>query len=311
VSQSAAPIRTASIAAFVLLALIWGSTWLVIKGQIGLIPAAWSVTWRFALAAPAMFVLAALRKEKLLISPEGMWLAALIGVFQFSANFQFVYQAEKYLTSGLVAVIFALLLVPNTLLAWIFVGASINRRFLAGSAVALGGIGLLLLHEYRAVALGGSVLLGIGLTAGAIFSVSISNVSQASQIARRQPMVPFVAWSMLSGAVANFVFAWTVSGPPALDTSPAALAGIAYLAIAGSVVTFPLYFALIRDWGPGKAAYNSVAVPVVAMALSTVFEGYQWSILAIGGALLAMVGLLIALGGRNSQPASSAASPSR
>ena len=83
------------------------------------------------------------------------------------------------------------------------------------------------------------------------------------------------------------------------DPRPQYLLGIGYLAIMGSVVTFPLYFALIRDWGPGKAAYNSVAVPVVAMSLSTLFEGYRWSLLAGSGAVLAMFGLLIALSGRN------------
>ena len=82
------------------------------------------------------------------------------------------------------------------------------------------------------------------------------------------------------------------------DPRPSYLGGIVYLALAGSVVTFPLYFQLIRDWGAGRAAYNGVAVPVVAMALSTLFEGYRWGALAIGGAVLAMAGLLIALSGR-------------
>ena len=94
------------------------------------------------------------------------------------------------------------------------------------------------------------------------------------------------------------MFAWITAGPPVIDTSPRQLAGVFYLAVVGSVLTFPLYFMLIRDWGPGKAAYNGVAVPVVAMALSTLFEGYRWSALAAGGAVLAMVGLLIALSGR-------------
>jgi drug/metabolite transporter (DMT)-like permease len=74
--------------------------------------------------------------------------------------------------------------------------------------------------------------------------------------------------------------------------------GVAYLGLAGSVVTFPLYFSLIRWMGPGRAAYNGVAVPVVAMALSTVFEGYRWSGPAAMGAALAMGGLVIALSGR-------------
>ena len=140
----------------------------------------------------------------------------------------------------------------------------------------------------------------------ALLCASASNVLLATNLAKRQSMVPFLAWSMLWGALGNALIAGIVNGAPVFDPRPAYLAGIAYLAIIGSVVTFPLYTGLIRDWGPGKAAYNGVAVPVVAMGLSTLFEGYRWSVLAIAGALLAMTGLLIALSGRKQ-----AAKPSR
>ena len=269
--MSAAPqtSQARAIAAFILITLIWGSTWLVIKDQISAVPPAWAVTWRFALAALGMFALALVRRERLLLSREGMLLAAPMGLFQFFANFQFVYQAEHFITSGLVAVLFALLMVPNALLARVFVKAEVSGRFIAGSAVALVGIALLLLHEYRAAPAGGAaVLTGIVLTCGAILSASIANVMQATERARRQSVVVLIGWAMVFGTIADGVFAWVVAGPPVFDASPRQLAGLAYLAIVGSVVTFPLYFALIRDWGPGKAAYNSVAVPVVAMALS-------------------------------------------
>lgn len=299
IPASAPASQARAIAAFILITLIWGSTWLVIKDQISAVPPAWAVTWRFALAALGMFLLAAVRRERLLLSREGMLLALPMGLFQFFANFQFVYQAEHFITSGLVAVLFALLMVPNALLARVFVKAEVSGRFIAGSAVALVGIALLLLHEYRAAPAGGAaVLTGIVLTCGAILSASIANVMQATERARRQSVVVLIGWAMVFGTIADALYAWLTAGPPVFDASPRQLAGLAYLAIVGSVVTFPLYFALIRDWGPGKAAYNSVAVPVVAMALSTVFEGYQWTLLAAGGAVLAMIGLLIALSGR-------------
>ncbi len=284
-----------SIAAFTLVALIWGSTWLVIKDQIAAVPPAWTVTWRFLVAGLGMFALAAIRREKLALPPRALAFAALVGVFQFAGNFQFVYRAEHYLTSGLVAVLFALLLVPNALFGRVFVGTEVGKRFLAGSAVALGGIALLLLHEYRVAPPGSGVPLGIVLTVCGILCASTANVLLATSRARENPIVPTIAWAMTFGTLADAAFAWATSGAPVLDPRPAYLAGIAYLAIVGSVVTFPIYFALIRDWGPGKAAYNGVAVPVVAMALSTLFEGYHWTVLAVAGAMLAMAGLLIAL----------------
>ena len=295
---SAGRSQARNIAAFVLLTLIWGSTWLVIKDQISAVPVGWTVTWRFALAALGIFALALVRRERLMLTRPALGLAAVTGLFQFAGNFQLVYRSEHYLTSGLVAVLFALLLVPNALFARIFVGTLVTRRFIGGSVVALAGIALLFVHEYRVTPASSSVLTGIVFVTLALLCASVSNVLLATDLAKRQAMIPFLAWSMLAGTLANALIAWTISGAPQLDPRPAYLLGIAYLAIIGSVVTFPLYTMLIRAWGPGKAAYNGVAVPVVAMGLSTLFEGYRWSGLAIAGAVLAMAGLIVALGGR-------------
>ena len=296
--SEASAARTRGIIAFVVTSLVWGSTWLVIKGQLGSVPPAWSVTWRFALACLGMFVLAALRRERLVLGRRGLALAAVVGFFQFFANFQLVYQAERFLTSGLVAVMFTLLIVPNALFARLFIGASISRRFLLGSAIAIAGIALLLLHEYRIAPASGSVLLGLVLVTGAILSASVANVMQASEAARRESILVLLAWAMLAGSAADAVYAWITTGPPVIDLSPPYLVGVAYLGLIGTVLTFPLYSLLLREWGPGRAAYNGVLIPVVAMALSTLFEGYHWTALALGGALLVVTGLLVALGGR-------------
>ena len=100
-------------AAFLLVSVIWGGTWLVIRDQIASVPASWSISYRFIVAALGMFALAAIRRERLSLAPGGMRWACLLGLFQFTLNFAFVYNAESYITSGLVAVMFALLVVPN------------------------------------------------------------------------------------------------------------------------------------------------------------------------------------------------------
>ena len=296
--MSGATITPRSIAAFVLLALVWGSTWLVIKDQISAVPAAWSVVWRFMLAAAAMLVFALLKGDRLRLTAREQAVAVAMGLFQFSLNFQLIYRSEHYLTSGLVAVVFALMILPNAVLARIVLGNRMSAQFAAGSAIALAGIGLLILHEYRIAPVSDGVTTGVMLVICAILSVSVGNLLQATETARGVPVVPLMGWGMLWGVLASALYASESVGVPVLDPRPEYLAGVAYLGLVGSALTFPLYSQLIRDWGPGPAAYNGVAVPVVAMALSTLFEGYDWSVLAGGGAMLAMVGMLIALSGR-------------
>jgi len=294
------PLRGRALAAFVLVALIWGSTWLVIRDQVQgvAIPASWTLTWRFVVAALAAFPLALLRREGVMLDRGGWAVAVALGFTQFFANYQFVYRAEEYLASGLVAVIYALLMLPNALLARLVLGTRVTRRFLAGSAVALAGIGLLMAREYAAAPLGAHVLLGAGLTVAGMLCAAVANVAQATAVGRRQPMMALVAWAMLIGAGIDAAFAYATCGPPVLGATPRYWLGVGYLGVIGSVVAFPLYFALIRQMGAGRAAYNGVAVPVVAMALSTLFEGYRWTGLAVAGSVLAMAGLLVALGGR-------------
>ncbi len=283
---------------FLVVALIWGSTWYVITGQIDQVPPSWSVTYRFALATPAMFALALVMRQGWRLTGGGHALALLIGATQFCGNFNFVYRAELHLTSGVVAVMFGMLMVPNAMLARVWLGQHVTPRFLWGSAVAIAGIALLLIHEARVAPLEGNVLLGVALTIGGILSASIANVAQANKTGRAQPMVTLLAFAMLYGTGFDAVLAWITAGPPVLPTSPAYWAGTAWLALAGSVVTFPLYYGIVREIGPGRAAYNGVLVIVIAMLISTMIEGYQWSALAIGGAVLGTLGMIVALRAR-------------
>ncbi len=281
---------------FVIVSLIWGSTWLVIRDQISSVPPSWSVTYRFAVAGIAMFALALIQRRALGLSLRAHGFAALIGIFQFGANFNFVYRAEAYLTSGLVAVLFALLIVPNVLLSRLFLGTRSSWQFLLGAAVALIGVALMLVHEARATdGDAGFVLVGLALTFGGIMGASVSNVMQATPFAKMQDIIVLIAWALLWGTLFNAAFAFVTAGPPVIEMRTGYIGGILYLGILGTVLTFPLYFGIIREVGAGPAAWSSVLIPVIAMALSTLFEGYQWAMLPAIGAALVIAGLVIAL----------------
>ena len=284
---------------FIIFTAIWGSTWIVIRDQLGVVPAQWSVAYRFAIAAVAMALVARWKGHSLKLDRGGMIAAAFVGVMQFCVNFNAVYLAEHFITSGLVATVFALLLIPNSLLAWGFLGQKPTRSFFWAALVATAGIGLLFLHEVRAAPLRGSdIAIGLGLTIVALLGASAANVYQAGREARRHPLFALLAWAMAIGAVVNVAFAFAVAGPPVFDPRPGYWLGVVYLALAASVLCFSLYIPVVRKIGPGKAAYSSVIVPVIAMALSTAFEDYRWTPLSIGGAVLALGGMVLALAGR-------------
>lgn len=280
---------------FMLTGTIWGSTWFVITGQISDMPAAWGVFYRFMLATPALFALAVVMGQRLRLNRPEHLLALGVGIAQFSGNFLFVYNAESHITSGIVAVMFALLMVPNAVFAKVFIGEKVQPGFVGGSLVAIAGVAMLLVHEWREAPLDGNVGLGIALAIGGMLAASIANVVQANPTGRGVPMVSFLAWAMLYGTLFDLGFALLTAGPPAVPQAWQFWAGTAYLALIGSVVTFPLHYNLVRQIGAGKTAYNAIVTVCVAMLLSTLFEGYRWTMLTAGGAALALLGMGLAL----------------
>ena len=287
--------------AFILSTLIWSSTWIVIKDQLGTnpetaVPPAWSVTYRFALASLTMFALAMVRRYPIALDRRTHLLAALLGLLQFFINYNSVYAAEIYVTSGLVAVVFALLPAPNAILAFLVFGRRTSRAFVAGSILAFVGVGLLFLQELRvSEAAPAAVALGILFSLAAVLAASAANVMQLSSALRARPIVPLLGWAMLYGALLDGVYALAFAGPPVVESRLGYWIGLFYLGIVASAVAFALYYRVIRAVGPAQAAYSSVLIPILAMAISTVAEGYRWSALAVGGGVLALAGMAIAL----------------
>lgn len=291
--------RVAVLVPFFLVTLVWGSTWIVIRDQIAVVPVSWSVSYRFLTAGVTMLGWALVRGDGLQLDAKGLRFAALLGLAQFVLNFNLVYRAEGHITSGVVAVVYALLLVPNAILARVFLGQRMGRQLLVGSAIAVAGMALLFVHEMRLNPHGaGEATLGIGLAMVGVLCASAANIMQATETSKRYPMSTMLGWAMLIGGLLDGAFALAVSGAPVFEWRLGYAAGILYLGVIGSALTFSLYFALIREIGPAKAAYTGVVIPVIAMVFSTVFEGYRWSLLAAAGAVLAMIGLVVALRAR-------------
>ena len=284
---------------FIVATIIWGTTWIVIRDQLGPVPPTWSIVYRFAAGALAMFIYAALTKSPFRIGRQGHVFAVIFGFAQFVLNFNFVYRAEAFITSGLVAVLFAMLLVPNALLGRVFLKQPLSGRFLLGSLVAVIGVGMLIAQEIRAdTASTSATLLGVVFTLLGVLSASVANIMQGTARGKALPMASTLAWGMLWGTGMNAVFAFALTGAPVMEWTPTYIGGVIYLGVFASAVAFTCYFSVIRDVGPARAAYSSVLTPILAMIISTVVEDYRWSWLAGAGGVVALAGLLIALSAR-------------
>jgi drug/metabolite transporter (DMT)-like permease len=155
---------------------------------------------------------------------------------------------------------------------------------------------LLFVHEVRQhPAHSSEVTAGITLTLVGMLGAAIANVWQARPEIRRFALFPLLAWSMAAGALIDGLIALAMTGPPIFDPRPSYWLGVLYLSLFASVLTFSLYYPVVRKIGPAKASYSSVIVPIIAMGFSTALENYQWTSLTVAGALLALGGMAAAL----------------
>ena len=275
--------------------LIWASTWHVILYQLASpVPVLNSVAWRFALAALMLVGLARWRGESLGLPASAHLLMAATGIVQYSGNYWSVYEAERHIPSGLVAVLFSLMVFGNALSGRLFFGQSVTRRFLLASSGGVLGVVLIFWPEIAATGARPTAALGLGLGLLAVLCACIGNVLTLTLTRRQLPLVPILAWSMGYGSL--FLLALSLGSGAGLqfDTRPAYLLSLLYLAVFGSVVAFVLYFKLAQAQGPARAALTGVVIPVIALLISAVFEGWRPTAMSLAGMGLSLVSLYFA-----------------
>jgi drug/metabolite transporter (DMT)-like permease len=253
-------------------------------GSATAVPPVWSVTYRFLIAGVADVRARPVRRSP--IASDRRTICS-----RPARPLQFVHQLQLRSTPralrhlGLVAVVFALLPSPTRLLALFVFGRRTSRRLRAGSALALVGVAIALPQEIRvSEAAPEAVALGIFFSLVAVLGASAANVMQLSEALRVRPIVPLLGWAMLYGALFDGAYALAFAGPPAFESRIAYWIGLFYLGTVASGVAFALYYRVIRAVGPAQRAYSSVLIPILAMAISTMVEGYRWSMLAAGAA---------------------------
>jgi drug/metabolite transporter (DMT)-like permease len=276
-----------------LVVLIWGTTWIALKWQLGVVPIALSIGYRFALAALVLFVLLAWKRQ--LVRPRGtaVWLVAAQGVCLFCLNFVCFLNASATLPSGLVAVVFSTSTLWNALLARVLLRRKIAPQVIGGGALGLGGLLLLFWPQIAGHAGDAATLVGLAWALGGTLCFSSGNLLSSALQTRGLAPAQTNAWGMAFGTLLLFGYCLAAGTPFVFDSSPRYIGALLYLAIPGSVVAFTAYLTLVGRLGPERAAYSTVLFPIVALNVSAIFEGYQWTASALTGLVLVMLGNML------------------
>lgn len=280
---------------FLIPSCIWGSTWLVIKYQYGVVAPEMSVAYRFGISALILFGWCLVKRENLRFPPATHAAFVFQGMLQFALNYVFVYLAEQYLTSGLVAVVFVLMVFWNLLGAHFLFGQVLARRLLVGACCGLIGVALVFWPELAEVRGDMAQVKGLVFAVLGTLAASSGNLWSQRLYAGGMRVLPCIAWSMTYGALSVALYCLFAGIPFNWDDSPGYLGSLAYLTVVGSVIAFVGYLTLLQRIGAGRAGYTSAAIPVLAMIISTFFEDYVWTAPALAGMVLVVVGSVLVL----------------
>jgi drug/metabolite transporter (DMT)-like permease len=270
--------------------LIWGSTWIAIKYQLGSVDPMASIAHRFALSALLIAVFLLLRRESLRLPARHHPFLLLQGLCLFCINYYFVYHAELVLASGLVAVVFAGIMMANVVNGAIFLGTPVRGGVVVGGLIGLAGMGTVFWPELTAFTLADANFVALLYCLAGTLMASFGNIIAARNKLHQVPLLAGNTWAMAYGAVAMYLAALLSGAAITVDWNPLYLLSLLYLVVFGSVIAFWAYLSLIGNIGADRAGYANLVFPLVALAISTLLEGYHWTLTAVIGLGLVIIG---------------------
>jgi len=278
--------------------LIWGSTWAAIAYQLGDVAAELSVSYRFGIASLSLYAYALLSRRQIRLPANTYVFVFLQGTLLFCLNYICMYYGTERITTGLVAVLFSSIVFFNAIFERVFFKIRIDRRLVIAGVLGLGGISMIFWREVSAISLGDETVVGIALVLLGTVIASIGNMTAVMNTRRELPVVAVNAHAMAWAALLSFLVAVLLGREITFSFETGYLLSLAYLSVFGSAIAFGCYLALIRHIGAARAAYSSVLLPVVALAISTAIEGYQWTGIAAIGIMLTLAGNWLILNSR-------------
>jgi drug/metabolite transporter (DMT)-like permease len=276
--------------------VLWGTSWIALHMQLGVVAPEVSLFWRFSIATAIMAGWVVITRTPMRYALSDHLRFAALGLTIFSFNFVFFYYGGLSTPSGLLAVVFSLASVFNMLLGAAFFGLRPGWRLIIAATLGFAGVGLMFAPQLSGASFGGSAFIGLLLCIGGTLSFCLGNMVSVANQRRNIPISASTTWGMAWGTL--FLLAFSVARGQAftVETTLHYLGALAWLATMASVFAFAAYMTLLRRIGAARAGYSTVLYPVVALGISTFAEGYVWSVAALAGLALVIIGNLVMLG---------------
>jgi len=279
--------------------IIWGTTWLGIKFQLGSVDPMISVLYRFVVAALTLVVYCHLRGLNMRFRLKDHIFMALQGLVLFSVNYWLIYLAEVHVTSGLVAVIFSSIVFMNMINGAVFLNSPIRTNVVLGGGIGLAGIVLVFWPQLASFSLSDKTALGLVLSVVSTYMASLGNIISARHQKYNLPIIQTNAYGMAYGAGIMGVIAIVLGKPFGFEMSSLYIGSLFYLSFFGTIVGFGCYLKLIGKIGADRAAYATMLFPIVALGISTFYEGYQWATHNMIGMAVVLIGNWLVLNKRS------------
>jgi drug/metabolite transporter (DMT)-like permease len=281
-----------SVALYALLCIIWGSTWLVIKVGYGNLGPFNVAAVRFLLSGVVLAAIVPLLGARWPHS-RGEWaLVMWVGIVLFAADYGLIYWAEQYLDSGVTAILFATLPLITVAFAHVYIpGDRITARKLAGTLLAFFGVIALFGESLQIDVSQVRPMLAIIASAVCAAAAGVATKRHGGSLHSAALNAPAMVVGALALGAASLATGDGLKWP---DDGPT-WAAVAYLAIAGSVITFLVYFSLLKTWSVTSLSFISVFTPAIALGLGFVFLDERPTLWTAVGAMLILAGVVIAL----------------
>jgi drug/metabolite transporter (DMT)-like permease len=273
--------------------VIWGTTWLVLKLQLGSASPVASIFYRFVLSGALMFPISAWQGDRLGLTRREHGLAAGQGLAVFCCGYLFVYMAESHAPSAVVAVAFALMALVNTAMFRLVLKQKAHRAAWLGAGLGAMGVACLSYGQIANSPVRGDLLVGVGLTVMSVIFNAFGNLAARLSQTSRTPVATMTGWSMLYGSTALLVFGLATHTSFQVPMTLAWWAPFLYLSLVGSVAAFLIYYSLANRRGFTVASYTSVLTPPIAMLVSSLFEKVRWDWTALVGLIFIMMGQVL------------------